>query len=61
MNEVKILESNNRINLSSQLSKALNNGWVINGQLIITPYRDNNESEVPLFWYSILVTKKIIK
>jgi hypothetical protein len=48
------LESNNKLNLTDQLSKILNNGWDISGQLIITPYFENNEN---LFWYSILITK----
>jgi hypothetical protein len=54
MIQIKILESNNKLNLTDQLSKILNNGWDISGQLIITPYFENNEN---LFWYSILITK----
>ena len=56
MSNVQILESNNRLNLSNQLSNALNNGWTINGQLIITPYKDKDNDET-LFWYSILIIK----
>ena len=50
----KILESNNRLNLTQQLNKVLNSGWQIKGELIITSYIENNET---LFWYSILILK----